>query len=264
MNSHVSEPLSQGRAELVETSLFGIRLFGGSFTAAVNAIMRDAAARSGGIVCVANVDMVTRALSMPGLAGAMAKARWVVTDGMPLVWALKHLNGMAFAERVNGPRLTLELCRRAAAEGVSVFLYGGTPQELELMRANLLAQFPELKIAGAVSPPMLPAEPPFDAEITEQINQSGAGLVFVGLGCPKQESWMLAQQPHLKPIALGVGFAFALIAGTKSHAPQWMQRNGLEWLFRLSQEPGRLWKRYLVGNSIFIAQVLKHLVTRRR
>ncbi|MDT9001335.1 WecB/TagA/CpsF family glycosyltransferase [Paucibacter sp. APW11] len=243
-----------------ETELFGIRLFASSMDDAVDAISADAKTGCGGIVCVANVDMLTRALSMPRLAQVMSRARWVVTDGMPLVWALRRLNGIQRAGRVNGPKLTLELCRRAEGEGTSIFLYGGTPEELRLMQQNLLLQFPALKIAGAVSPPMLPTEPPYDPDIAAAINDSGAGLLFVGLGCPKQEFWMEAHQGRLKPIALGVGFAFALIAGTKKEAPHWMQKSGLEWLFRFSQEPGRLWKRYLVGNSIFVGRVLRQLL----
>jgi len=250
---------------MIETRLFGVRVHAGTQADAIDEILGAARARSGGVVCVANVDMLTRAKSTTKLFDVMARARLVVTDGMPLVWALRLLQKLPRTERVRGPSLTLALCERAAREGVSVFFYGGLANELELMQAELRRRYPTLKIAGAVSPPMLPAEPPADPSLVEQINASGAGLLFVGLGCPKQEYWMQAQQTpqaQLKPISLGVGLAFALIAGTKSQAPRWMSDNGLEWLYRLCQEPGRLWKRYLVGNSLFVWYLLKALVGR--
>lgn len=237
---------------LSETSLFGIRLSVGSMDTAAEQILAHARRAEGGLVCVCNVDMLTRAKRTPRLAALMHKAVAVVTDGMPLVWALRGLKGRRDASRVYGPGMVLELCERAAREGMGVFFYGGTTDELELLQRNLHERYPALVIAGAVSPPMLPAEPPFDAEITARINESGASIVFVGLGCPKQEFWMDAHATQLKPVSIGVGLAFALIAGTKAQAPAWMRGAGLEWLFRLGQEPGRLWKRYLVGNSLFL------------
>ena len=249
---------------LAETTLFGIRLSIGDMQAAVDTISAQASQANGGLVCVANVDMLTRAKRTPRLAQLMQGARAVVTDGMPLVWVLRRLQGRADAARVYGPGLVLALCQRAAEQATSVFFYGGTPDELTLLQANLRSQFPALRIAGAVSPPMLAAEPPFDAAITAQINASGASVVFVGLGCPKQEFWMDTHQHALKPIALGVGLAFALIAGTKRQAPVWMRNAGLEWLFRLGQEPGRLWKRYLIGNSLFIWYTLRDCISRSR
>jgi N-acetylglucosaminyldiphosphoundecaprenol N-acetyl-beta-D-mannosaminyltransferase len=243
-------------AALSETSLFGIRLCVGDMQTAVDSIAQHAQLGAGGLVCVANVDMVTRAKRTPRLAQLMQGARAVVTDGMPLVWALRKLKHLNQTRRVDGPNLVLALCKRAADQGIGVFFYGGTPAELKLLQHNLLVQFPQLRIAGAVSPPMLATEPPFDAAITAQINQSGAGMVFVGLGCPKQEFWMDTHQAALKPVAIGVGLAFALIAGTQTRAPEWMRGAGLEWLFRLGQEPGRLWKRYLIGNSLFIWYLL--------
>jgi len=250
-----------GHATLSETQLFGIRLSVGSMATAVEAILARAKQAQGGHVCVANVDMLTRAKRTPRLARLMESATNVVTDGMPLVWALRTLQRRQDAQRVYGPGLVLDLARRAAEEQVSVFFYGGTPEELEQLQRNLLARFPTLRIAGRVSPPMLPTEPPFDADIVNRINESGAGIVFVGLGCPKQEFWMDTHSRQLKPVAIGVGLAFALIAGTKKQAPPWMREAGLEWLFRLGQEPGRLWKRYLVGNSLFIWYALRECLS---
>ena len=248
--------MSHHHAALSETTLFGIRLCAGDLQTAVDTIAEHAQLGAGGLVCVANVDMVTRAKRTPRLAQLMQGARVVVTDGMPLVWALRKLKGLNQTQRVDGPNLTLALCKRAAEQGIGVFFCGGSPTELKLLQHNLSIQFPRLRIVGAVSPPLLAAEPPFDVAITAQINQSGAGLVFVGLGCPKQEFWMDTHQAALKPVAIGVGLVFALIAGTQTRAPEWMRSAGLEWLFRLGQEPGRLWKRYLIGNSLFIWYLL--------
>jgi len=190
------------------------------------------------------------------MEGAVA----VVSDGMPLVWGLRRRRRHHDAERVYGPGLVWALCERAATDGRSVFFYGGLPEELSLMRRHLLHRLPGLQIAGMVSPPMLPTEPPLDAAIVEQINTSGASLCFVGLGCPKQEFWMDTHQQQLRPVCIGVGLAFAMISGTKSQAPAWMREHGLEWLYRLFQEPGRLWKRYLIGNSLFIGYWLSDLL----
>ncbi|XHS80395.1 WecB/TagA/CpsF family glycosyltransferase [Burkholderiaceae bacterium UC74_6] len=233
-------------------ALFGVRVDTGSMADACQQVLEAARARRGGVVCVANVDMLTRARSTPKLLAIMQSALAVTADGMPLVWAQRRLLGLLHAERVRGPSLVLELCARAPEEGISAYFYGGMPDEIAPLRAELLKRFPRLEIAGIESPPLLSAEPPMDPATIERINASGASLLFVGLGCPKQEYWMAAQQPALGPVSLGVGLAFALIAGTKSQAPAWMRNNGLEWFYRLCQEPGRLWKRYLIGNSRFI------------
>lgn len=241
---------------LQETQLFGIRLSAGTLQAAVDRILDLARRGHGGTVCAANVDMLTQARRTPALARLMQDADLVVTDGMPLVWALRRFEGLAL-ERVNGPRLTVELCREAAEQGLGVYLFGGTPRELDAMAAALRARFPTLRLVGQESPPMLPAQPAADADVIARINASGAALVFVGLGCPKQEFWMQAHRPRLRAVCLGVGYAFALIGGVQKTAPPWMQRHGLEWLFRLMQEPRRLWRRYLIGNSVFVALCLR-------
>jgi len=246
--------------DLSQQALFGVRVDAGNMAQACGQILAAARARRGGLVCVANVDMLTRARSTPKLLAVMRSALAVTADGMPLVWAQRRLLGLQSAERVRGPSLVLELCAQAQEQGVSTYFYGGMPDEIAPLRAELLKRFPRLQIAGIESPPLLPAEPPTDPATVERINASGASLLFVGLGCPKQEYWMAAQQSALAPVSLGVGLAFALIAGTKSQAPAWMRNNGLEWLYRLCQEPGRLWKRYLIGNSRFIWYALCEFV----
>ncbi|MBV8125852.1 MAG: WecB/TagA/CpsF family glycosyltransferase [Burkholderiaceae bacterium] len=262
MSSPAAIDVPPHRDSMIETSLFGIRLTAGTLRGAVHHIMDLARARRGGMVCVANVDMLTRAKRTPHLAQLMKSASLAVTDGMPLVWALRRLQGMEGIKRVDGPHLTRALCMQAQVDNAGVFLYGGSADELAGMQAQLNRQFPALRICGAISPPQLPSKPLPDPHTVAIINASGAQLVFVGLGCPKQEYWMQAQQGELSAVALGVGFAFALIAGSKKEAPRWMQRRGLEWLFRLVQEPRRLWKRYLLGNSLFVALFLAELFKR--
>ena len=244
----------------VETSLFGVRLCATQPASAVQAIVEQAH-RGAGVVCVSNVDMVTRAVTDRKLAGVMTHAFMVVTDGMPLVWVLRA-RGRPEAQRVYGPELMRQLCIAAAGNGLPVYLYGGSAAELAALQRELLRNMPGLRIAGAESPPLLPADPPFDAAVVERINASGARLVFVGLGCPKQEYWMGNHAAQINAMTAGVGLAFAQIAGLKRPAPGWMSRNGLEWLFRLGQEPRRLWRRYLVGNSKFLWLLLSDAVRR--
>lgn len=249
--------------ELMETSLFSIRLSAGSPEEAVDAIMARARAAAGGHVCVANADMVTRAKRDDKLREAMQAAAVVVTDGQPLVWMLRYL-GCTRARRVRGPDLMLQVCAACAAEGVGVFLLGGTPAELDALRQALQRRFPRLHIAGSLSPGMLPADPPVDEAVIDAVQASGAGVLFVGLGCPKQEYWMLNHRGRLGSIAIGVGYAFALVAGLKQGAPAWMANHGLEWLHRLFQEPRRLSRRYLVGNSLFVWYSIQELLRPRR
>lgn len=247
---------SQLTARPVETTLFGVRLFSSDMPAASEFIGNLAVNGSGGYVCVANVDMVTRAKRDSKLFSVMQRANMVVTDGLPLVWALRK-KGLKNSNRIYGPALMLALCARAEHAQFPIFLYGGTDLEVGLLVAALIRRHPRLKIAGAVSPPTLPSDPPFDADAVKMINATGARFVFVGLGCPKQEYWMYTHAAALDGIAIGVGLAFAQIAGTKAPAPIWMQDSGLEWLYRLGQEPRRLWARYLVGNSLFIWYCMK-------
>ncbi len=155
------------------------------------------------------------------------------------------------------------LCRRAAQEGVSIYLYGGTPATLDALVAHLLAAFPGLEIAGAESPPFRPLSVMEDAAMVRRVNASGAGLMFLGLGCPKQDCFAAEHVDRIEAVQLCVGAAFDFHAGTKATAPDWMQRRGLEWVFRLYQEPRRLWKRYLVTNTIFMGKLLDQFVRQR-
>jgi len=184
----------------------------------------------------------------------------VTPDGMPLVWGLKLL-GIPSATRVYGPDLTPVVCEHAAREGVPVGFYGGTPEVLDRMIANLTARYPGLQVVYRHSPPFRPLTAEEEAREIEEIRASGARILFVGLGCPKQEQWMAARRGRIDAVMLGVGAAFDFLAGAKRQAPDLIQSLGLEWLFRLATEPRRLWRRYLYNNPrfvvLFAAQVLK-------
>lgn len=182
-------------------------------------------------------------------------------DGAPIAWMLRRL-GYPAQERINGPDLMLHYCAHAERTGESVFLYGGRIETLLLLEQRLKEKFPELRIAGRYSPPFRKLTEEEDRQVTEKINSSGAATVWVGLGCPKQEQWMAEHRGAINAVMIGVGAAFDYHAGTLRRAPVWMQQNGLEWLHRLCKEPSRLWKRYLLTNTLFLGLALSQLIRR--
>lgn len=176
----------------------------------------------------------------------------VAPDGMPVVWALRSF-GIRAQERVYGPTAMLRLCEDAARHGHRLFLYGGTEHSLQALRACLTARFPGLQIVGAYSPPFRPLTEEEDERVVERIIQSDADIVFVGISTPKQERWMFHHRDRFPGVILaGVGAAFDFHAGKVRQAPPWIQKHGLEWLFRLWAEPRRLWHRYLVVTPRFL------------
>ena len=180
----------------------------------------------------------------------------VCPDGHPVRWALNSLYKLKLKDRVYGPDLMLMLCRRAAAEKVPIYLYGSTPEVLDSLKENLAKRFPGIIIAGAESPPFRKLTAEEDKAIVERINASGARLVFIGLGCPKQEFFAFEHKSSIRAVQLCVGAAFDFLAKTKPQAPKWMQKRGLEWLFRLLAEPIRLRPRYLITNTRFIGMFM--------
>ncbi|MDX1661277.1 MAG: WecB/TagA/CpsF family glycosyltransferase [Gemmatimonadota bacterium] len=180
----------------------------------------------------------------------------VTPDGMPLVW-LSRLSGHRDVRRVYGPDLMLECCARSVERGWKHFLYGGAEGVPELLAERLRQRFDGIDVAGTYSPPFRPLTREEDERVVEMIDRSGADIVWVGLGTPKQERWMSEHVGRVgAPVLVGVGAAFDFHAGLKSQAPSWMQRAGLEWLYRLSTEPRRLWRRYLINNPLFVGSVL--------
>jgi len=192
----------------------------------------------------------------------------VVPDGQPVRWALKWLYNIKLPDRVYGPNLTLKVCERAAKEGLSIYLYGSQQEVLEKFETNLKEKFPKLVIAGKEPSRFRQVTAEEQIEIAETIKKSGASIVLVGLGCPRQETWVFENRELISLPLLAVGAAFDFHAGTVSQAPVRLQNSGLEWLFRLVQEPKRLWKRYVYLNPLYLLLVglqmskLKTLETR--
>jgi len=241
--------------------VIGLPVTVGDMTTVCQEILRLARRGEGGQVCVANVHMLVEARRDGALRDVLERAALVVSDGMPLVWRLRR-QGFAQARQVRGPDLMIRLCEGAAANGLPVYFYGGDQASMAGLIEALQRRLPALRIAGAEVPPMLPRQPETDLITAERIRRSGARLVFVGLGCPKQEFWMHAHRAHLEAVTVGVGQAFGIAAGTVPEAPVWMQRSGIEWLFRLASEPRRLWRRYLVTIPLFAAFVLREAAGR--
>ncbi len=203
-------------------------------------------------VCVTGVHGVMESQRDPELKAIHNASGLTTPDGMPMVWAGRKA-GAEWMDRVYGPDLMLNVLTRAAERGWPSFLYGGKDGVPELLARKLTERIPGLEIAGSHSPPFRPLTEAEDAEIVDRINDSGAQLVWVGLSTPKQERWMAAHRDRLTaPALFGVGAAFDFHAGLLPQAPPWMQRNGLEWCYRLAKEPRRLWRRYLVNNPAYL------------
>jgi N-acetylglucosaminyldiphosphoundecaprenol N-acetyl-beta-D-mannosaminyltransferase len=195
----------------------------------------------------------------PSFAAVLRQADLATPDGAPVAWMLRRL-GHPGQERINGPDLMWRWCGTAAQQGASIFLLGSAAATLARLEERLRATWPQLRIAGSLSPPFRPLTPAEDAQVIERINTSGAGVVFVSLGCPKQERWMAEHRGAVRAVMIGVGAAFDFHAGTVSRAPVWMRQHGLEWLHRLLSEPRRLWRRYLFTNSAFTLAAIRQLL----
>jgi N-acetylglucosaminyldiphosphoundecaprenol N-acetyl-beta-D-mannosaminyltransferase len=221
-----------------------------------------------GYLTAAAVNLVMSAHEDPAVHAAVLGATLAVPDGQPLVWAL-HALGHARATRVYGPELMALYCARAAAAGAGgtpIYLYGGRDQSaLTLLERRLRERFPGLRIVGGHSPPFRTLTPAEEDQVIAEIDGSGAAVVWVGIGQPKQELWMARMRPRLSaPLLVGVGAAFDFHAGLVPQAPPWMQRNGLEWTYRLYREPRRLWRRYARYNPQFVAGFARQYLRERR
>lgn len=191
------------------------------------------------------------------------KSGLTTPDGMPIVWILK-LAGYKHVDRVYGPDLLNELCRVSLETGYKHFFYGNTDAVLSDLKEKLEAKYPGIQIAGSISPPFRELTDQEDEVICKQISESGADILWVGLGSPKQELWMYHHQGKIDvPVMIGVGAAFDFLSGNKSQAPRWIQRSGLEWFYRFLQEPRRLWKRYLLGYPRFVVLIMIELFKKR-
>ncbi|HLI59518.1 MAG TPA: WecB/TagA/CpsF family glycosyltransferase [Solirubrobacteraceae bacterium] len=215
-------------------------------------------------VCVSNVHSVMAAEEDLELRQALESSTFNVPDGMPLVWAL-NLLGHSLRDRVYGPELMARACARATENGQRFYLYGGRNQgALVQLALNLRTRYPGVRIVGGYSPPHRPLTTEEEQRIVEEINSSGADVVWVGIGVPKQEKWMAAMRDRLHaPVLIGVGAAFDFHAGLVPQAPAALQRAGLEWAYRLVQEPRRLWRRYLRYNPRFVLALSRQVLAHR-
>lgn len=217
------------------------------------------AKREAHYVCITGVHGVMESQRDEALRDIHNEAGLVTPDGMPLVW-LSRLWGQRHVERVYGPDLLLACCQRSIERGYAHFFYGGADGVPERLAARLSAKFPGLRVAGTFSPPFRALTPEEDEDIVNRINDAKPDIIWVGLSTPKQERWMHRYRRRLQaPVMVGVGAAFDFHAGLKRQAPYWMQRSGLEWLFRMLSEPQRLGPRYLVNNPAFVWRVLQQM-----
>lgn len=230
---------------------------------AISRIQKWAHNRDSRYVCICNTHSIVTATQASKFGDMVRQADMATPDGAPVAWMLRRA-GFLGQQRINGPDLMWKYCEQTAGSGESIYLYGGTDETLLALQQKLKKAFPSLNIAWAYSPPFRELAADEDAAVVDAINNSGAGVVWVGLGCPKQENWMASHRGQVHAVMIGVGAAFDYHAGTISRAPLWMQRLGLEWFHRLCSEPRRLWKRYLVTNTLFVLLALRQLLHRKK
>ena len=239
-------------ASTEKQSVLGIGISPVDYSQAVTAIMTAAVQRR---------SLAVTALAVHGvMTGVLDREHnyrlnsfdLVCPDGQPVRWALNALHGAKLVDRVYGPELTLRVCQACAEREVPIFLFGGTEAMLQSLAGNLTSRFPGLQIAGQRASRFRQLEVEERDQLAAEISASGAGVCFVGLGCPRQETFVFEMRERVSMPMLAVGAAFAFHAGMLPQAPRWMQRVGLEWLYRLSREPRRLWRRYVYLNPAFL------------
>jgi N-acetylglucosaminyldiphosphoundecaprenol N-acetyl-beta-D-mannosaminyltransferase len=239
-----------------KANILGVGVSAINMETALSTIDGWIAQRSQHYVCVTPVHGIVECQFSEELRHIYNHAGLVTPDGMPIVW-LSRRQGYPHVQRVYGPDLMLALCAHSIQRSYRHYFYGGGEGVAEDLAQRLTARFPGLQVTGASAPPFRPLTDDEDATAVAEINASDPDIVWVGLGAPKQEYWMASHVGRLSaPALIGVGAAFDFHTGRKQQAPRWMQRSGLEWLFRLASEPRRLWKRYLVYNSLFVGHVL--------
>jgi N-acetylglucosaminyldiphosphoundecaprenol N-acetyl-beta-D-mannosaminyltransferase len=206
----------------------------------------------GAYVCVSNVHMCMETYDAPDFAHVVNQADLIIPDGKPLSVA-QRLLGYTHAKQVRGQDIMTSLCELSGKETLNIGLYGGSSNQiLDLVKANIIRDYPNVHITFAYAPPFRSLTEDEDANVIHELKENKVDILFVGIGCPKQELWMAEHKDKVNCVMLGVGAAFDFIAGNKKHAPRWIQSIGMEWFFRLASEPKRLWKRYLKHNPRFL------------
>jgi len=241
--------------------ILDMRVDATSYADAVSRVLAWARENESRYVCCANVHSVMESFDSPEFRICINTADLVTSDGVPLVWALHRL-GISAASRVYGPDLMPAVLRAADREGLRVGFYGGSVETISLLTELTNREYPGL-VGYHFSPPFRQLTSEEDQMIVDRINASGVQILFVGLGCPKQEKWMADHRDRVRAVMLGVGAAFDFLTGAKAQAPSWLQAAGLEWFFRLCVEPKRLWRRYLKHNPRFVAHFAAQLMAVR-
>jgi N-acetylglucosaminyldiphosphoundecaprenol N-acetyl-beta-D-mannosaminyltransferase len=243
----------------------GIDVIGTPVTAAtfdlqIEMMLEWASSYASKVVCVANVHMLTEAYWHPEFGSVLKSADMVTPDGMPLVWMMR-LMGARHQNRVAGMDILLSLCQLAPPRNITIFFLGSEAAILDKMREKLECEFPNLTIAGMEPLPFRPLTRAEDDAIIQKLHDSGAGIVLVSLGCPKQEYWMNQHKDKIQAVMVGLGGVFPVYAGIHKRAPLWIRNLGLEWFYRLIQEPRRLWKRYRTTIPPFIWLAFRQLLS---
>jgi N-acetylglucosaminyldiphosphoundecaprenol N-acetyl-beta-D-mannosaminyltransferase len=245
--------------DLGKRTVLGVAVDVTDYDSAVDRIVTAAKKKKGFAVTALPVHGIMTGARDPEHRYRLNAFDLLVPDGQPVRWALNLLYGVALRERVYGPTLMLQLCERLAREGLPIYLFGSREETIALLSRNLLRRFPTLRIAGSQPGRFKMLSPSERDEIVRAIRQSGAAVVFVGLGCPRQEIWAYENRAALSMPAVCVGAAFDFHAGTVAQAPPALQRLGLEWAYRLSREPRRLWRRYAIYNPMYVGMVAAQL-----
>lgn len=239
--------------------VLGVQVDAVDWETAVERLLSWGRVRQSRYVALCNVHVLVTATRDDGYRRVIENADLGIPDGAPVAWMLRRL-GFCKQVRISGPDLMWGVCARCAEEGLSVYFYGSTEATLAALGERLRGALPELAVAGMESPPFRALSAEEDAAAVARINNSEAAIVFVGLGCPKQERWMAEHVGIVNAVMIGVGAAFDFHAGTLKRAPGWMRAHGLEWLHRLMTEPRRLWRRYLLTNTLFVIGAARQLL----
>lgn len=244
----------------LHTRILDVKVARVNYQSVLQEIVSLISSKKNGYICVAAVHLIMECVKDNQLRLGVNQADIVTPDGMPLVW-LQKFYGNHEASRVYGPTLTLKTCELAERNGYRLFFLGGAPRQSQLLKKALLKRFPDLKMVGFQETPIRPIPEKENQKILQKIKKSRAEIIFVGLGCPLQEKWMIENYHLLNgTVCIGVGAAFDFITDKVAQAPAWIQNHGLEWLFRLTQDPRRLWHRYTVLNTQFILLITHQLL----
>jgi N-acetylglucosaminyldiphosphoundecaprenol N-acetyl-beta-D-mannosaminyltransferase len=253
--AQATEILAAVDQSIAHVNVLGVRVSAIDLPGAVRTIAGWITARASSYVCVSGVHGVMESQDDSTLLAIHNRAGLVAPDGMPLVW-LGRLDGYRHMQRVYGPDLLLACCAESERRGWRHFFYGGGDGVADLLSQRMRQRFPALQVVGTYTPPFRPLTELEEADVVHRIREARADIVWVGLSTPKQERWMAAHVGRVDaPVLIGVGAAFDFHAGLKRQAPLWMQRSGMEWLFRLASEPTRLWRRYLTNNPRFVWRI---------